>query len=86
MSYAVLHDYNAANSKELSVKRGELVDVIEAPPKKQWWKVRWLAAWSADVVRESAFCELHRARAAILITKISNGLVSSFDFKHMHWR
>ena len=40
MAYQVTYDYAAANAKELSVKRLDLVDVIEAPPKKQWWKVR----------------------------------------------
>jgi hypothetical protein len=39
MSYHVQYDYTAANAKELGLKRGEFVDVIDAPPKKQWWKV-----------------------------------------------
>lgn len=40
MSHLVQYDYTATNSKEITVKKGDLVDVTDAPPKKQWWRVK----------------------------------------------
>ena len=32
-----LHDYNARNDKELTFKRGDLLQVIEKTPDGNWW-------------------------------------------------
>jgi ribosomal protein S17 len=38
--YVVQFDYTATNSKEVTAKKGDVVFLVDAPPKKQWWKVR----------------------------------------------
>eukprot|EP00042_Codosiga_hollandica_P040027 m.339711 g.339711 ORF g.339711 m.339711 type:complete len:433 (-) comp55752_c0_seq9:1019-2317(-) len=40
MSCTAAYSYTAANTRELSVKRAERLTIVDAPPNKQWWKVK----------------------------------------------